>query len=212
MQVNRSVHNCRIERLWLDYSHGIVAKWKPFFMDLEAHYNLDYNNFAHIWLLHHLFLNAVNRDIQAWVQTWNLHRVAVPEGGQRSPHEMFLFGMVEYGMRGIDGMVEDEPAIDDFVTYGVDWEQMDLAGRALQRNPQDWIEENPFLVSARPEQMSEVICDEPDSPLTYEQIVVLDQLLCERVDVQSQNMDVRKLIWTEALHICESFQVGVTGF
>lgn len=205
----RSVHNCRIERLWLDYSHGIVAKWKPFFMDLEAHHKLDYNNFAHIWLLHHLFLNAVDSDTQAWVRTWNLHRVTIPEGGQRSPHEMFLFGMVEYGSRGIDALVESEPAVDDLVTYGVDWGQMEHAGRALQRHPEEWDDENPFLFSARPEQMSEVVCDEPDSPLSYEQIRVLDQLLCERVDVNSPSMEVRKLMWAEALSICEGFQVYI---
>jgi hypothetical protein len=206
--MDRSVHNCRIERLWLDYSHGVVAKWKPFFIELEANYNLDYNNFAHIWLLHHLFLDAVNADTQAWVATWNLHRVAVPEGGQRSPHEMFLFGMVEYGVRGIDGMVESEPEVEDLAMYGVDWGRLDLASQALERNPDDWTDENPFVTSGRPENMAEVICDEPDSPLSHNQIIRLNQLLCECVDVNSKNMDVRKVIWREALRICEEFQVN----
>lgn len=204
----RSVHNCRIERLWLDYSHGVVAKWKPFFINLEAHHKLDYLNFAHVWLLHHLFLDAVNSDTQAWVMAWNLHRVAVPEGGQRSPHEMFLFGMVEYGTRGLEDFLRSEPDIEDFDTYGVDWGQMEHAGRALQRNPEEWDEENPFLVSGRPEQLTEVVCDEPDSPLNDAQLAILDQQLCERVDVNTTSMEVRKLMWIEALAICEGFQVS----
>ncbi|TFK60100.1 hypothetical protein BDN72DRAFT_724977, partial [Pluteus cervinus] len=41
---HRSPHNCRIERCWLDYAHGVVAKWKPFLMTLEAHHGLDPDN------------------------------------------------------------------------------------------------------------------------------------------------------------------------
>lgn len=201
------MHNCRIERLWLDYSHGVVAKWKPFFIDLEASYELNYDNFAHIWLLHHLFLKAVDADTQTWVATWNLHRIAVPEGGQRSPHEMFLFGMVEHGVRGVDSLIENEPEVEDVAMYGVDWGRMEMAGRALDRNPEEWNEENPFLSSGRPDRMAEVICDEPDSPLTVDQISILDQRLRERVDVNTRSMNVRKLVWVEALRICEQFQV-----
>ncbi|KAG1856404.1 hypothetical protein DFJ58DRAFT_659478, partial [Suillus subalutaceus] len=31
-----SVHNIRIERLWVDFTQGIGSKWKSFFQDLEA--------------------------------------------------------------------------------------------------------------------------------------------------------------------------------
>ncbi|KAJ7094476.1 hypothetical protein B0H15DRAFT_737069, partial [Mycena belliarum] len=36
----RSVHNTRIERLWLDWTQGVGLKWYDFFMSLEHNYGL----------------------------------------------------------------------------------------------------------------------------------------------------------------------------
>ncbi|KAF5339525.1 hypothetical protein D9611_011449 [Ephemerocybe angulata] len=60
----RSVHNIRIERLWKDYYIGLIDKWYHFFHDLEAFYGLDVDNPIHLWLLHHLFLPALNEEAQ----------------------------------------------------------------------------------------------------------------------------------------------------
>ncbi|KAG2063868.1 hypothetical protein BDR04DRAFT_1036922 [Suillus decipiens] len=42
--IYRSVHNIRIERLWVDVTNGIGQKWKEFFQTLEAYDNLNVNN------------------------------------------------------------------------------------------------------------------------------------------------------------------------
>ena len=57
---HRSVHNSRIERIWYDVTEGFGGKWKDFFTDLEANEGLDVDNQAHIWLLHHLYLDDIN--------------------------------------------------------------------------------------------------------------------------------------------------------
>ncbi|KAJ7135331.1 hypothetical protein C8R46DRAFT_922979 [Mycena filopes] len=44
----RSVHNIRIERLWVDYTEGIANKWVDFFYELELYYELSPDNPAHI--------------------------------------------------------------------------------------------------------------------------------------------------------------------
>ena len=56
----RSVHNIRIERLWVDVTQGVGHKWYIFFEDLERSGLLDINNDAHIWLLHFMFLEPIN--------------------------------------------------------------------------------------------------------------------------------------------------------
>ena len=61
-----SVHNTRIERLWYDVTNGFGRKWKIFFMDLEAHHGLNPTIPEHIWLLHYLFLPAIQQDAQDW--------------------------------------------------------------------------------------------------------------------------------------------------
>jgi hypothetical protein len=60
---HRSVHNIRIERLWFDFTSGVGAKWKIFFQDLEYQAGLDPELPGHIWLIHYLFLNALNQDM-----------------------------------------------------------------------------------------------------------------------------------------------------
>jgi hypothetical protein len=69
----RSVHNSRIERLWYDWTQGVGRKWKGFFINLETTEGCNHNNPTHIWLLHHLFLPAINEDANEWVEAWNAH-------------------------------------------------------------------------------------------------------------------------------------------
>jgi hypothetical protein len=119
----RSVHNTRIERLWYDITNGFGRKWKSFFMDLEAHHGLDPTRTAHIWLLHHLFLRSVDQDAQEWAQAWNSHKLQIKGQRERSPRDMFFFGMLQEGPRGMTAIAPaDDDEIEDYSSYGVDWE------------------------------------------------------------------------------------------
>jgi hypothetical protein len=97
----RSVHNVRIERLWVDFTQGVGRKWREFFEDLEMNDGLDLDLPAHIWLLHWLFLEAINTDISEWVDAWNHHKVSLQGEHDKSPRDMYIFGMLEHGPRGI---------------------------------------------------------------------------------------------------------------
>ena len=68
-------------------------------MDLEAHHGLDPSQPAHIWLLHHLFLNSVDQDAQEWANAWNSHKLQMKGQRERSPCDMFSFGMLQEGPR-----------------------------------------------------------------------------------------------------------------
>ncbi|KAG2045915.1 hypothetical protein BDR06DRAFT_1015191 [Suillus hirtellus] len=57
---DRSVHNVRIERLWCDLTSGFGLE--GLFQCLEAHKGLDPDLESHMWLLHHLFLDAIDED------------------------------------------------------------------------------------------------------------------------------------------------------
>ncbi|KAJ6448471.1 hypothetical protein C8R45DRAFT_1057388 [Mycena sanguinolenta] len=211
----RSVHNIRIERLWVDFADGIANKWKDFFYELELYYGLCADSPAHIWLLHHLFLDAINADVQDWVEVWNSHKIQL-EDGRRSPREMFTFGLLEQGPRGLDTLLrrpadlyrQEEEAFAHIEEFGVDWVAQSnpnlLQHHALNNNlPAD--EGNPFTAFTTPETLNEVVVDPPTSPLTIELVAMLDQTLAARVDLTSRNMGVRKLVWQEALAICTSF-------
>ncbi|KAJ6449657.1 hypothetical protein C8R45DRAFT_849571 [Mycena sanguinolenta] len=206
----RSVHNIRIERLWVDFTSGIGAKWADFFFELELYYDLSHDNPAHIWLLHHLFLEQINVEVQTWADAWNSHKVRLEGQRRQSPAEMFTFGLLEEGPRGLAHArlsEEEEAAYANIDTFGVDW-QAGTDARLMQHfaenNNQESTAEDPFATFAGPETMTEVIVEPPVGPLDVADVQRLDELLAQRVDVFSRDMGVRKLIWQEALAICHS--------
>ena len=93
----RSVHNIRIERLWVDWTSGVGAKWKSFFQTLEIHHGLDPENPAHLWLLHHLFLPMINHEALEWANSWNSHVITLPDQCNATPHALRFLASYKVG-------------------------------------------------------------------------------------------------------------------
>lgn len=189
---------------------GYGSKWKEFFMSLEAHHGLDASLPSHIWLLHHLFLPSINQDALEWAESWNAHQLSLPAGGSRSPRDMFIFGLLEYGAQGIENVLQQQDAdgIGNLEEYGVDWEAMDdatLMAHFRENNEAAALDpagDHPFAPRSAPPRLSEVTCDEPGCPFTPEQVRVLDARLRARVDLASRDMAVRRMVWSTALQLC----------
>lgn len=98
---SRSVHNIRIERLWVDVTRGFGRKWKDLFRLLETTYGLNVDNERHLWLLHYLFLNRINDDIEAWIGSWNHHTLSSRTQTYQTPSVMYQQGMIQHGFRGV---------------------------------------------------------------------------------------------------------------
>ncbi|KAJ7649550.1 hypothetical protein DFH06DRAFT_996413 [Mycena polygramma] len=130
-----SVHNVRIERLWVDITVQLGATWSERFTILELRHGLDINNIAHIWLLHFLFLATINSQLAFFAQSWNQHRIQIRNGPNRSPADMFVFDMLVHGVRG--NQLPDEEVLneEELEVYGIDWEGLrDDNLLASQRN------------------------------------------------------------------------------
>lgn len=203
----RSVHNTRIERLWLDWTQGVGLKWHDFFMCLEHNYELKNDNAAHIWLLHYLFLEAINADAEDWAHAWNNHIMQIAGERNRSPVDMFTFGILEDGPRGF--VTDDMPlSQEEAATFGVDYQahgDARLMAHLVENNADEWEDDsdNPFvLTDVAPEHRPNVVCEPPNCPLTPAQLDVFDERLRASVDLTSRDMEVRKLVWRQALLIC----------
>jgi hypothetical protein len=70
---NRSTHNTRIERLWLESGRHFARGWRAFFHRLERLHLLDRDDPHHIWLLHTLFLEDIQQDCTQFCLDWNSH-------------------------------------------------------------------------------------------------------------------------------------------
>ncbi|KAG8711825.1 hypothetical protein FRC09_020395 [Ceratobasidium sp. 395] len=190
----RSVHNTRIERLWFDITEGFGWKWKLLFRDLETHHGLIPTLAHHLWLLHYLFLHKINQDAQDWMRAWNSHTVALRDEPNRSPHDLWYFGMIEHGPRGFDGLVEPEPSNelpDGWQNYGIDWQEMEN-----EQLMDHHFVNNEGTGDAAAEPAAGVVVDAPEIALSQELSDVVDSALrIWGVDLQTRDMLVQRRVW-----------------
>lgn len=173
----------------------------------------------HIWLLHWLFLDAINADAQDWAQGWSLHPLKVRGERRRSPYDRFIFGTIEHGPCGISNFLaaedKDDEDVDDLEAYGVDWEVHNnaaLMAHLLERCKE---EEGATILSRDdnsmggvtqqsrgwPVRMANVPCKPPNNPFSEVQIHILLERLTQVTDVYSREILVRRQVWIAALRI-----------
>ena len=203
----RSVHNIRIERLWVDVTAQVGATWAQVFIMLELHHGLNINNQNHIWFLHYIFLSTINQQLDFFAQAWNHHRIQIRNGPSRSPADMFGFDMLVHGVHGyqlptpMDGQLPDE----ELEVFGVDWEGLqdeNILQSRQTNNPADeaagtWLAQNP------PQNLNQVDVDPPAGIFTNEEILAIDHSLFRLLGAVGDD-EVAEL-WTEALLLARSF-------
>ncbi|KAF5331773.1 hypothetical protein D9758_018551 [Tetrapyrgos nigripes] len=172
----QSVHNVRIERLWVDVTAQVGQSWHDFFTDLEMHHGLDINNDNHRWLLHYLFLPIINQELSFWAESWNNHRIQIRDGPNRSPIDMFGFDMFMHGFRGHDLNLNQA----ELEVYGVDWEALRSEGilrSQADNNPSQLHEtgDSAFIEQTHlPTNLNFVHVEAPQGIMTPEQLYHLE--------------------------------------
>ncbi len=109
-----SVHNQRIERLWRDVHRIIVVLFASIFYFLEENYNLNIDNYIHMFALHYIFIPRINSALDIFSQSWNYHSIRTEN--YKTPRQLYLEGMVKNNFKGLEDFNID---IDN---YGIDWE------------------------------------------------------------------------------------------
>ncbi|KAG2363736.1 hypothetical protein BDR07DRAFT_1281509 [Suillus spraguei] len=203
----QSAHNICIERLWVDVTDGFGWKWKDLFQTLEAQDGLDVNSNAHLWLLHFLFLPMVNNDAGQWAAAWNSHVFGCQGEPHHSSQHMFVQGIIENGHRSSIVHPPGDDMVDNIVSYGIDWDDIDnshLHSHHDTHNIPDEDGMNPF-VSNQPTHLSHVDVPNPHCPFTVEQMqsfqYQLDPLLNHNYP---SNAHSYSLLWIQALEIASS--------
>jgi hypothetical protein len=82
---SRSTRNIRIERLWVEVGTQFARRWRAFFTRVGRLHHLDRKNLSHLWLLHCLFLPALNNDCKEFQNEWNLHPISGRLTNDQSP-------------------------------------------------------------------------------------------------------------------------------
>ena len=168
--------------MWVEVTRDFGSKWKTFFYELEAECGLDPDVPGHIWLLHHLFLDAINQDAQQWASMWNEHKLQIKGGRRRSPREIFFTSLLQDGPRGLQSNVADHTA-------------SRMGGPADRPAP-----ENPLV--AGPPSFSRVDVEVLGCPLNDDELWELDSWLQMRVETSIRCMSYRKSVWIDSLDFC----------
>ncbi|KAJ6552913.1 hypothetical protein B0H19DRAFT_949233, partial [Mycena capillaripes] len=114
-----STRNTRIERLWVEVGTQFARRWRAFFTCLGRLHHLDRKNPSHLWLLHRLFLFAINDDCSEFQDEWNLHPISGRTTSDQSPADMRFLGQTTQGVYATDPLDGIHPdAINRY--YGVE--------------------------------------------------------------------------------------------
>ena len=197
--VNRSIHNVRIEQLWVDITAQVGAYWAEFFIELELHHSLDTNNINHIWLLQHLFLQVINNQLMFWADSWNQHKLQIQNGPSHSPADLFVFDMLMHGVQGSQ-LPNEEFTEEELEFYGVDWEGLhdnQLLQAQGQNNPMNKEGSSWVGRSGLPPHLNEVSVEPPTGLLTEHNILALDHAVKQLY--QFLDDDSRRNIWAQGL-------------
>ena len=71
----KSVHNQRIERHWKDVFAKVISTYHSTFNHMENYKILDIDNDIHLFALHYVYEDRIQRDLDDWRKAHNNHKV-----------------------------------------------------------------------------------------------------------------------------------------
>ena len=94
----KSVHNQRIERLWVDVYLGVVYIYYCVLTSLETQGLLDIDNDVHMFCLHFVFEPRINRHLTHFVGGWDHHKISSAKS--MTPNQLWIHGLHETSNSG----------------------------------------------------------------------------------------------------------------
>ena len=71
----KSVHNQRIERLWVDVYLGVIYIYYHLFSHMELSGQLNVEDEIELYVLHYVYTKRINRHLQEFVNSWDNHKL-----------------------------------------------------------------------------------------------------------------------------------------
>ena len=117
MITGSSVHNQRVERLHRDVTSGVLKRYIDKFYRMETSGLLEPVNEVHLFSLHLLYLQEINKSLEEFTRQWNYHGLRT-EGGS-SPLQLWTEGILRTANdrnSSLDVILTEE----ELFWYGVD--------------------------------------------------------------------------------------------
>ena len=110
----KSVHNQRIERLWVDVFIYVTQQFWNIFHFIEVEHELDPDNELHLFALHYVYKPRLNKMLREFSESWNNHGVRTERN--RTPLQIWTEGFYKQGSELI------EMTAYDLSQYGIDYD------------------------------------------------------------------------------------------
>lgn len=146
MLTGLSVHNQRIERLWVDVYRYVIDQFRNVFSFLESEDTLESTNELDLYALHYTFMPRINFALDEMANHWNNHPLRTENN--QSPMQLWVRGFYQY-------MTNDGSSVHDILNRTqIDWNQYGVD----PDSPDAQIETNNHVVVPR----SEILLSEPE--------------------------------------------------
>ena len=150
MITGKSVHNQRIERLWLDVKKLVVTYYRNIFYFLEQRQLLDPLNDVALFVLHFIYCPRINRSLAELMNRWNNHPLSTMRN--RSPLQLWYSGFcasANLDYAEVHGVLGDGNR--DWGNYGIDGD-----GPLAEANADDYIEVPETQINITEEQQNQL--------------------------------------------------------
>lgn len=89
----KSVHNQRIERLWVDVYKEVCDSIYSELYALEDESYLDKDNVVHRFCIQYIYKTVINERLQSFQSAWNTHKIRTEN--QQTPRQLWIQGILD---------------------------------------------------------------------------------------------------------------------
>ena len=97
-----SIHNQCVEHIWRDMHRCVTQLYYKLFYYLEERGSLDPVNELHLFALHYVFLERINKSLTSFKNGWNMHSIRTESN--HSPLQLFNAGVLRLQNCGYEAM------------------------------------------------------------------------------------------------------------